>query len=47
MTHRIKLYKFHVLKCCMISAEGSRLLLQFGRHSWRPRDKKIAIFITI
>ncbi len=33
----------HVLKCWMFSFEGGRLLLEFGRPLWRPRDKLIAI----
>jgi hypothetical protein len=33
-----------VLKCWIFSFEGCRLLMKFGRSSWRPRDKYIALF---
>jgi hypothetical protein len=41
-----KVKKFHSLKCWMLSVEGWRLLLSFGRPSCRPRDKKLGLEIN-
>ncbi len=35
-TKKKKVKKFHVFKCWMLSVEGWRLLLYFGRPPWKP-----------